>query len=78
MKPKNILYAILIILVVLYVFIIVPKPVEERDILPSLTIQGETVYVENAESNTISVIDVSTNKVIRNIQVGKAPHDLKL
>ncbi|MCH7559285.1 MAG: hypothetical protein IIB56_17780 [Planctomycetes bacterium] len=81
MKSKNILSLILIIIlfVFLYIFIVQPlKPVEEKEVLPALIISEETVYVENAKSNTISVIDVSTNKVIRNITVGKAPHDLKL
>ncbi len=43
-----------------------------------LRISGEVLYVENANSNSISVIDLETNKVIRNISVGSSPHDLKI
>ena len=43
-----------------------------------LRILGEVLYVENANSNSISVIDLETNKVIRNISVGSSPHDLKI
>ncbi len=43
-----------------------------------LSLSGEVLYVENANSNSISVIDLATNTVIRNISVGSSPHDLKL
>ena len=43
-----------------------------------LTISGEVLYVENANSNNISVIDLATNTIIRNIPVGNSPHDLKI
>jgi len=43
-----------------------------------LRLSGEVLYVENANSNSISVIDLATNTVIRNISVGSSPHDLKI
>ncbi len=43
-----------------------------------LSITGEVLYVENANSNTISVIDIETNSLVRNIAVGDSPHDLKI
>ena len=43
-----------------------------------LSLSGEVLYVENANSNSISVIDLATNTVIRNISVGNSPHDLKI
>jgi YVTN family beta-propeller protein len=43
----------------------------------SLTTQG-FLYVENAKSNSVSVIDLVTNAVIKNITVGKSPHDIKI
>ena len=43
-----------------------------------LSLSGEVLYVENANSNSISVIDLATNTVIRNISVGSSPHDLKI
>ena len=43
-----------------------------------LRLSGEVLYVENANSNSISVIDTATNTVIRNISVGSSPHDLKI
>ena len=43
-----------------------------------LSLSGEVLYVENANSNSISVIDLATNIVIRNISVGSSPHDLKI
>jgi len=44
----------------------------------ALSLSGEVLYVENANSNSISVIDLATNTVIRNISVGNSPHDLKI
>jgi len=43
-----------------------------------LSLSGEVLYVENANSSSISVIDTATNTVIRNIPVGSSPHDLKI
>jgi YVTN family beta-propeller protein len=36
------------------------------------------LYVGNAKSNNISVIDLATNKVIKNITVGSGTHDIKI
>ena len=36
------------------------------------------LYVGNAKSNNISVIDLATNKVIKNIIVGSGTHDIKI
>ncbi|MDE2590010.1 MAG: hypothetical protein KGL95_10150, partial [Patescibacteria group bacterium] len=35
--------------------------------------QGQRVYVANSADNTISVIDSSTNTVIKTIPVGNSP-----
>jgi len=43
-----------------------------------LSLSGEVLYVENANSSSISVIDLATNTIIRNISVGSSPHDLKI
>ncbi len=42
------------------------------------SLPGELLYVENANSNNISIIDTATNTVIKNISVGNSPHDLKI
>jgi YVTN family beta-propeller protein len=36
------------------------------------------LYVGNAKSNSISVVDLATNKVIKNIIVGSGTHDIKI
>jgi YVTN family beta-propeller protein len=36
------------------------------------------LYVGNAKSNSVSVIDLATNAIIKNITVGKSPHDIKI
>jgi YVTN family beta-propeller protein len=36
------------------------------------------LYVENAESNSISVIDLATNAIVRNITLGESAFDVKL
>jgi YVTN family beta-propeller protein len=43
----------------------------------NITTQG-FLYVENAKSNSVSVIDLATNAVIKNITIGKSPHDIKI
>ncbi len=45
--------------------------------ISSFTGQGE-LYVGNAGSNTVSVIDLDNNHLIKNISVGKGPHDIKI
>lgn len=40
--------------------------------------QNGLLYVGNAKSNNISVIDLATNKVIKNITVGSGTHDIKI
>lgn len=44
----------------------------------SMNIQGEFLYVGNAMSNTVSVIDLEANKVVKNITVGNGTHDIKI
>ncbi len=44
---------------------------------PSFFGQGE-LYVGNAKSNTVSVIDLDNNRIIKNISVGESPHDIKI
>jgi YVTN family beta-propeller protein len=36
------------------------------------------LYVGNAKSNNISVVDLATNKAIKNITVGSGTHDIKI
>lgn len=36
------------------------------------------LYVENAKSDSVSVVDLATNKVVKDITVGNSPHDLKI
>jgi YVTN family beta-propeller protein len=36
------------------------------------------MYVQNANSNSISVIDLATNTILRNITVDETPHNIKL
>ena len=43
-----------------------------------LDITGEALYVGNAKSNSISVIDLVTKTVAKNITVGNSPHDIKI
>jgi YVTN family beta-propeller protein len=43
-----------------------------------LDITGEALYVGNAKSNSISVIDLVTNTIVKNITVGNSPHDIKI
>jgi YVTN family beta-propeller protein len=43
-----------------------------------LDIAGEALYVGSAKSNSISVIDLLTNTVAKNITVGNSPHDIKI
>jgi YVTN family beta-propeller protein len=42
------------------------------------TLGGGFLYVGNAKSNSVSVIDLTTNAIIKNITVGKSPHDIKI
>jgi YVTN family beta-propeller protein len=39
---------------------------------------GEALYVGNTKSNSISVIDLLTNTVVKNITLGYSPHDIKI
>lgn len=41
------------------------------------TLRG-LLYVGNAKTNSVSVIDVATNSIVKNITVGKSPHDIKI
>src|SRR5919106_898570 len=36
------------------------------------------LYVGNAKSNSVAVIDLATNAIVKNITVGKSPHDIKI
>ena len=44
----------------------------------NLNTTGEFLYVGNAKSNSVSVIDLATNQVVKNITVGKGTHDIKI
>lgn len=41
------------------------------------SLKGE-LLVGNAKSNSVSIIDLSNNKIIETIKVGKGPHDIKI
>ena len=41
-----------------------------------LDITGEALYVGNTKSNSISVIDLGTNTIVKNITIGYSPHDI--
>jgi len=43
-----------------------------------LDITGEALYVGNTKSNSISVIDLGTNTIVKNITIGYSPHDIKI
>lgn len=61
--------------------IVVISPSAYASDITSATLQDElggTLYVENANSSDISVIDLKTNALIKNIPVGNSPHDIKI
>ena len=58
-------------------FAMIPVLAQEEDNLDMIT-GGEDLYVGNAKSNSVSVIDLATNKVIKNITVGNGTHDIKI
>src|ERR671911_3056666 len=82
MKNDNNSFFLLLILIPI-AFVIL-----DTGILPALaqiesdnrTDSGEKglLYVGNAKSNSISVIDLATNKAIKNITVGGGTHDIKI
>ena len=43
-----------------------------------LDITGVALYVGNTKSNSVSVIDLGTNTIVKNITVGYSPHDIKI
>ncbi len=43
-----------------------------------LTPDGKRLFVSNWSSESVSVIDTATNKVIRTLHVGMNPNDMKL
>lgn len=43
-----------------------------------LSTLGGFLYVGNAKSNSVAVIDLATNAIVKNITVGKSPHDIKI
>jgi YVTN family beta-propeller protein len=43
-----------------------------------LSMPREFLYVGNAKSNSVAVIDLATNAIIKNITVGESPHDIKI
>jgi YVTN family beta-propeller protein len=43
-----------------------------------LDITGEALYLANTKSNSISVIDLRTNTIVKNITVGYSPQDIKI
>ncbi len=53
-------------------------PVEINPYQTVLTPDGRRLFVSNWASESVSVIDTATNKVIRTLHVGKNPNDMKL
>ena len=53
-------------------------PVEVNPYQLVLTPDGRRLFVSNWASQSVSVIDTATNKVIRTLQVGMNPNDIKL
>jgi YVTN family beta-propeller protein len=53
-------------------------PVEINPYQTVLTPDGKRLFVSNWSSESVSVIDTGTNKVIRTLHVGKNPNDMKL
>ena len=58
--------------------IITRIPVEVSPYQTVLTPDGTHLFVSNWSSESVSVIDTSTNQVIRTLQVGMNPNDMKL
>src|SRR5215207_9157590 len=48
---------------------------QQRD---ELSMPEGSLYVGNAKSNSVAVIDLATNAIVKNITVGKSPHDIKI
>lgn len=77
-KKKIILLVVvpaILIMIGFLTFGMTGKPLPSR---PESTVTGEILYVESAKSNIISVIDLQTNSLVRNVNVGNSPHDLKI
>jgi YVTN family beta-propeller protein len=53
-------------------------PVEINPYQTVLTPDGKRLFVSNWASESVSVIDTASNKVIRTLRVGKNPNDMKL
>ena len=58
--------------------IITRIPVEINPYETVLTPDGKRLFVSNWSSESVSVIDTATNKVIRTLHVGMNPNDMKL
>jgi YVTN family beta-propeller protein len=81
--PLNLIPAVLVTLVAVSSYFVFPftMPLASAQIEnTNRTDSGERgfLYVGNAKSNNISVIDLATNKVIKNITVGSGTHDIKI
>lgn len=53
-------------------------PVETTPYETALTPDGKRLFVSNWSSESVSVIDTATNKVIRSLHVGMNPNDMKI
>lgn len=53
-------------------------PVETTPYQTVLTPDGKLLFVSNWSSESVSVIDTDTNKVVRSLHVGMNPNDMKL
>lgn len=53
-------------------------PVETTPYQATLTSEGKLLFVSNWSSESVSVIDTASNKVVRTLRVGMNPNDMKL
>jgi YVTN family beta-propeller protein len=85
------IYIIITIIIVEVAVLIVNSspPIQANSLLPGISAFGSAgsltshslagvMYIQNSNSNSISVIDLATNSILRNITVDGAPHNIKL
>ena len=84
MKKQNLLLLLLILILSVFTILTNPSPflltlspamAQKED---NVNIRGEFLYVGNAMSSSVSVIDLRANKVVVNIAVGNGTHDIKI
>lgn len=84
MKNQNLLLLLLILIPFVFAiltnlsFLVRFNPTLAQEGEDNVNIPSEFLYVGNAMSNTVSVIDLAGNKVVKNITVGNGTHDIKI